>query len=83
MVKFHPVNRTMTLGTSLFIASLIVLGIGAIFHANQTLLAYTFLYGGLAFLASLVLLAVGAVLGARSGNLKNRAKEIFNNKKRS
>ena len=47
--KFHSVNKTMTLGTFLFIASLIVLVIGAIFHSNQTILAYTFLYGGIAF----------------------------------
>ena len=62
MAKFHSVNKTMTLGTFLFIASLIVLVIGAIFHSNQTILAYTFLYGGIAFLVSLVLLAVGAIL---------------------
>jgi hypothetical protein len=35
MVNFHSVNKTMTLGTFLFIASLIVLVIGAIFHSNQ------------------------------------------------
>lgn len=77
MVNFHSVNKTMILGTFLFIASLIVLVIGAIFHSNQTILAYTFLYGGIAFLVSLVLLAVGAILGARSGKLQRRWDEIF------
>ena len=54
------------------IAHCISLVIGAIFHSNQTILAYTFLYGGIAFLVSLVLLAVGAILGVRSGKLQRR-----------
>ena len=40
MVRFHPVNRTMTIGTFLFIVSLVVLVVGSIFHANGTVLAY-------------------------------------------
>ena len=80
MVRFHPVNRTMTIGTFMFIVSLIVLAIGSIFHTNGTVLAYSFLYGGLAFLISLVLLAIGAILGARSGKLQKRGSEIFHKK---
>ncbi len=56
MVKFHPVNRIMTAGTFLFVASLIVLVIGTLLRNNTTILADTFLYGGLAFLVSLILL---------------------------
>ena len=80
MVRFHPVNRTMTIGTFLFIVSLVVLAVGSIFHANGTVLAYSFLYGGLAFLISLALLAIGAILGARSGKLQKRDSEIFHKK---
>lgn len=79
MVGFHPINRVMTVGTILFIISLAVMAIGAALHSNETILAYTFLYGGLAFLASIVLLGVGAVMGAKSGKLQNRASEIWNN----
>jgi len=67
MVKFHPINRVMTAGTILFFISLIVLAIGAIFHTNGTILADTFLYGGLAFVVSIVLIFLGVLLGARSG----------------
>lgn len=81
MVGFHPINRVMTAGTILFIISLVVLAIGAIFHANGTVLAYTFLYGGLAFVVSVVLIFVGVLLGARSGKLQKRAGDIWNNRK--
>jgi uncharacterized membrane-anchored protein YitT (DUF2179 family) len=67
MVKFHAINKTMTVGTVLFIVSLVVLAIGAVFHSNGTVLAYTFFYGGLVFLVSLVLL----------GKLQERTSEIF------
>jgi F0F1-type ATP synthase assembly protein I len=77
MVKFHAINRTITAGTVLFIVSLVVLAIGAVFHSNGTVLAYTFLYGGLAFLISLVVLAIGLILGAKSGKLQKRTSEIF------
>ncbi|MGC8563087.1 MAG: DUF2614 family zinc ribbon-containing protein [Thermoplasmata archaeon] len=82
MVKFHPINRVMTAGTILFFISLIVLAIGAIFHTNGTILADTFLYGGLAFVVSIVLIFLGALLGARSGKLQTRAGNIWNNKKK-
>lgn len=79
MVGFHPINRTLTVGTFLFIASLIVLIIGSVFHSNGTILAYAFIYGGLAFLISLILLGVGTLLAARSGKLQKRASDIFHN----
>lgn len=79
MVGFHPVNKPMTIGTFLFISSLIVLAIGSIFRSNGTVLAYSFLYGGLAFLISLVLLALGAILGVRSGRLQRRTSDILQN----
>jgi hypothetical protein len=82
MVKFHPINRVMTAGTILFFISLIVLAIGAIFHTNGTILADTFLYGGLAFLVSIVLIFLGVLLGARSGKLQTRAGNIWNNNKK-
>ena len=72
MAKFHSVNKTMTLGTFLFIASLVVLVIEDIFHSNQTVLAYAFLYGGLVFLVSVVLIFVGVQFGAKSGKLQKR-----------
>lgn len=77
MVKFHPINRTMTVGTFMFFASLVVLAIGAAFHADGTVLADSFLFGGFAFLISNVLLTVGVILGARSGKLQRRGDEIF------
>ncbi|MCI2413253.1 hypothetical protein [Cuniculiplasma divulgatum] len=77
MVKFHAINRTMTVGTVLFIVSLVVLAIGAVFHSDGTVIAYTFFYGGLTFLISLVLLAIGFILGAKSGKLQKRTSEIF------
>ncbi|MEM3192485.1 MAG: hypothetical protein QW258_04255 [Thermoplasmata archaeon] len=82
MVVFHPVNRTMTIGTFVFILSLIVLAIGSIFHTNGTVLAYCFMYGGLAFLVSLVLLTIGLILGARSGKLQRRGSDIFHKEKK-
>jgi sulfite exporter TauE/SafE len=82
MVKFHPINRVMTAGTILFFISLIVLAIGAIFHTNGTILADTFLYGGLAFVVSIVLIFLGVLLGARSGKLQTRAGNIWNNNKK-
>lgn len=81
MVKFHPINRLMTAGTILFFISLVVLAIGAIYHTNGTVLADTFLYGGLAFLVSVVLIFVGVLLGTRSGKLQKRASDIWHNKK--
>jgi len=80
MVKFHPINKVMTAGTFLFFASLIVLAIGAIFHSNGTILADTFLYGGLAFLISIILLATGVIIGARNGKLQQRTGKIFGKK---
>ncbi len=77
MVKFHAINKTMTVGTVLFIVSLVVLAIGAVFHSNGTVLAYTFFYGGLVFLVSLVLLVIGLIMGAKSGKLQERTSEIF------
>lgn len=71
----------MTAGTILFFISLVVLAIGAIYHTNGTVLADTFLYGGLAFLVSVVLIFVGVLLGARSGKLQKRASDIWHNKK--
>lgn len=71
----------MTAGTILFIISLAVLAIGAIFHTNGTVLANTFLYGGLAFLVSIVLIFAGVLLGAKSGKLQTRASNIWHNKK--
>jgi len=82
MVNFHPINRVMTAGTILFFISLIVLAIGAIFHTNGTILADTFLYGGLAFVVSIVLIFLGVLLGARSGKLQTRAGNIWNNNKK-
>jgi hypothetical protein len=82
MVKFHQINKVMTVGTFLFFASLIVLAIGAIFHSNVTILAYTFVYGGLAFLISIILLTIGVLVGARSGKLRQRTGEIFGKKQK-
>lgn len=82
MVRFHQINKVMTVGTFLFFSSLIVLAIGAIFHSNGTVLVDTFLYGGLAFLISIILLAVGVVLGARSGKIQQRTGEISGKKKK-
>ena len=82
MVKFHPINKVMTVGTFLFFASLIVLAIGTIFHSNGPILADTFLYGGLAFLISIILLTIGVLVGARSGKLRQRTGEIFGKKEK-
>ncbi len=82
MVKFRRINKIMTVGTFLFFASLIVLAIGAIFHSNGTILADTFLYGGLAFLISVILLTIGVLIGARSGKLRQRTDEIFGKKEK-
>jgi len=82
MVKFHAINRVMTVGTFLFFASLIVLAVGEIFHSNGTILADSFLYGGLAFLISIILLVIGVVIGARSGKLQQRTGDIFGKKKK-
>ena len=83
MVKFHPLNRVMTEGIILFFISLIVMAIGVIFHTNITILAFTFLYGGLAFVVSVVLVLLGTLLAARSGKLQARAREIWNNTKKT
>lgn len=72
----------MSIGTFVFIGSLIVLAIGSIFHTNGSVLAYCFLFGGLAFLVSLVLLTIGLILGARSGKLQKRFSDIFRKEKK-
>lgn len=82
MVRFHSINRVMTVGTILFFISLAVLAIGAIFHSNGTILAYTFVYGGLAFLVSVGLIFAGIVLGARSGKVQERTSDIWHNGKK-
>jgi len=83
MVNFHPANRVLTAGIILFFISLIVMAIGVIFHTNTTILAYTFLYGGLAFVVSVVVVFLGTLLAARSGKLQARAREIWNNTKKT
>ena len=32
MVGFHPINKTMTVGTFMFIGSMIIIALGALFH---------------------------------------------------
>ena len=32
MVGFHPINRTMTVGTFMLIGSMIIIALGALFH---------------------------------------------------
>lgn len=53
------------------------LSISTILHANGRVLAYSFLYGGLAFLISLVLLALVATLGSVSRKLQGSMEELF------
>jgi len=72
----------LTAGIILFFISLIVMAIGVIFHTNTAILAYTFLYGGLAFVVSVVVF-LGTLLAARSGKLQARASEIWNNTKKT
>ena len=43
--------------------------------------AYTFLYGGALSLISVITIFVGILLGAKSGELQQRANEIWKNKK--
>ena len=82
MVRFHSINRVMTVGTILFFISLAVLAIGAIFHSNDNILAYAFVYGGFAFFVSVVLILAGIILGARSGKLQERTSDIWHNRKK-
>jgi Flp pilus assembly pilin Flp len=87
MVGFHPINRVMTVGTFLFIASLIVMVSGWLIrnyyggsHLATVIWANFFLYGLLAFVISVILVFVGTLLGARSGKLQERASNIWNNR---
>ncbi len=87
MVGFHPINRVMTVGTFLFIASLIVIMSGWLIknyyggsHLATVIWANFFLYGLLAFIISVILVFVGALLGAKNGKLQERASNIWNNR---
>lgn len=80
MVKFHEVNKILTIGTILFFISLIVFIIGIAFCNDSTLLAYAFLYGGALFVLSVILIFVGVLLRARNGKLQERASDIWNNR---
>ncbi len=82
MVKFHSINKVMTVGTVIFFISLVIMAIGALFHSDKTLLVYAFFYGLVLFGISVITLLVGVLIGARSGKLQKRAGEIWNNKKK-
>ena len=82
MVKFHSINKVMTAGTIIFFISLVIMAVGALFHSDKALLAYTFFYGLSLFGISLIVLLVGLLIGARSGKLQKRAGEIWNNTKK-
>jgi|ACXJ01.1.fsa_nt_gi small-conductance mechanosensitive channel len=82
MVKFHSINKVMTVGTVIFFISLVIMAVGALFHTDKTLLAYTFFYGLGLFGISVITILVGVLIGARSGKLQKRAGEIWNNTKK-
>lgn len=84
MVKFHPINKTMTVGTFMFIASMLIIALGALFHylKYSTSLYLSFFFYGLGiFFISAIVLFIGALFAAKSGKLQKRAGDIFNNRK--
>ena len=84
MVGFHPINKTMTTGTFMFIGSMVIVALGALFHylhySPSLYLSFLFLGLGIFFLSAIILL-IGALLAAKSGKLQKRASDIWNNKK--
>lgn len=84
MVGFHQINRTMTVGTFMFIGSMIIIALGALFHYlhySASVYLSFFFYGLGIFFLSAIILFIGTLLAAKSGNLQKRASDIWNNKK--
>ncbi|MGP6220769.1 hypothetical protein [Caldiplasma sukawensis] len=84
MVKFHPINKTMTVGTFMFIGSMVIMVLGALFHDlnySASLYISFFFYGLGIFFISALILFIGVLLAAKSGKLQKRASDIFNNRK--
>lgn len=84
MVKFHPINKTMTVGTFMFIGSMIIIALGALFHYlhySASIYLSFFFYGLGIFFLSAIILFIGTLLAAKSGKLQERARDIFNNRK--
>jgi chromate transport protein ChrA len=84
MVGFHPINRTMTVGTFMFIGSMVIIALGALFyylHYSSSLYLSLFFYGLGIFFLSAIILFIGTLLAAKSGKLQKRASDIWNNRK--
>ncbi|MGC8617232.1 hypothetical protein DMB44_04855 [Thermoplasma sp. Kam2015] len=84
MVGFHPINKTMTAGTFMFIGSMLIIALGALFHYlrySASLYLSFFFYGLGIFFLSAIVLFIGALLAAKSGKLQRRASDIWNNRK--
>lgn len=84
MVGFHPINRTMTAGTFMFIGSMVIIALGALFHYlhySSSVYLSLFFYGLGIFFLSAIILFIGTLLAAKSGKLHKRASDIWNNRK--
>ncbi|MCL5420367.1 MAG: hypothetical protein M1284_01280 [Candidatus Parvarchaeota archaeon] len=84
MVGFHPINRTMTAGTFMFIGSMVIIALGILFHYlhySSSVYLSLFFYGLGIFFLSAIILFIGTLLAAKSGKLQKRASDIWNNRK--
>ena len=84
MVGFHPINKNMTVGTFMFISSMVIIALGALFHYlhySASVYLSLFFYGLGIFLLSAIILFIGTLLAAKSGKLQKRTSDIWNNKK--
>ena len=84
MVGFHPINRTMTAGTFMFIGSMVIIALGTLFHYlhySSSVYLSLFFYGLGIFFLSAIILFIGTLLAAKSGKLQKRASDIWNNRR--
>jgi len=84
MVGFHPINRTMTAGTFMFISSMVIIALGALFHYfhySSSLYLSLFFYGLGIFFLSAIILFIGTLLAAKSEKLQKSVSDIWNNRR--
>ena len=82
MVGVHPINKTITIGTFLFVLSMIMIFLGTLFHYfhyPSSVWLSLFFYGILVFFISAIVLLIGGILAAKSGKLQRRFNEILSN----
>ena len=82
--RLLEILKTMTIGTFMFISSMVIIALGALFHYlhySASVYLSLFFYSLGIFLLSAIILFIGTLLAAKSGKLQKRTNDIWNNKK--